>query len=193
MAKMAQATAVTGLQHQNNPAARYTVADLQRLITDFMAVINREQNSIVDPNECTFVDGTTAGKIKILGGTEAIPVAFRVNGELLSKAPADDFWNLAAQTDTPALEYAAFWLLVSDAGAASIQRATANAASAVAAKAVLLADGEPPADKAVFGVFVAGPETDFSADAIVAKAGATMEYGIPADLRYVPTVNGLST
>jgi hypothetical protein len=183
MSTYAAATAIKAAKRLNDPYRDNQGTQQNALVTALLKILNRLQNSLTGLNECTFVDGTTAGKIKILGGAEAIPVEFKIDGETFTKAPTDDFWNLAAQTDTPALEYAAFWLLIDSSGTASIDRASANAASAVLAKAVLLADGEPAADKAVLGCFVAGPSTDFSADAIVAVAGATMEYGFPGDMK----------
>ncbi|HEU4395952.1 MAG TPA: hypothetical protein VFS92_10330 [Planctomycetota bacterium] len=152
------------------------------LLVWLVKVLNRMNNCLVAKGEAVFEDGAAAGKIKITTNAEALPLQFKVNGECYEKAAADPVWDLSGQTDTPALEYAAFWLYLNAAGTGSIERASANAASAVLAKAVLLADGEPEADKAVVGVFVAGPETDFSMDAIVAVMGATIEYGFPEDL-----------
>lgn len=187
MATYAAATTVRATKRLSDPFRDAVGTQHNNLLSNVLAILNRLQNTVTGLNECTFVDATLAGKIKILGGAEAIPVDFKVNGECLTKAPADPVWDLSAQTDTPALEYVSFYLLVNASGTASIQRASANAASAAAAQAVLLADGLPPADKAVFGVFTAGPSTDFSMDAIVAKAGATMKYGFPAAMANVIT------
>lgn len=187
MARYTAAATVKATKRLNDPYRDQVGVNYGYLLSNVLAILNRMQNTIIAKCEAVFEDAAQAGKIKISLNAEALPVQFRVNGEPLEKAATDNFWDLSAQTDTPALEYCAFYLLVNASGAASIQRASANAASAAAARAVLLADGLPPADKAVFGVFVAGPETDFSMDAIVAVSGAVMSYGFPADMINVIT------
>lgn len=187
MARYTAAATVRATKRLNDPYRNAVGTQYGNLLANTLAILNRIQNTIVARCEAVFEDAAQAGKIKLSLNAEALPLQFRVNGAVLEKAATDNFWNLSAQTDTPALEYAAFYLLIDASGAASIQRASANAASAAAARAVLLADGLPPADKAVVGVFVAGPETDFSMDAIVAVSGAEVSYGFPADMINVIT------
>lgn len=180
------------VQHQGIPAARILIQQFTNLCTDVFAILNRAANCLKVLNGATFADATTAGKIKITGGT----VEYDVNGERFSKAATDNLWDFSAEVDTAALKYRAYWLYLDSGGNATFHAVTTtgtDAASAVAAKAALLAAGEPAGDKAVVGVFVAGPSTDMSADAIVAKAGATMEYGFPEDLKYVPTAYALQS
>lgn len=189
MSKMAAAGSILEVKHYKNDAAKALIAEFTKFITDMLAVLNRMQNCLVGLNGATFADATQVGKIKTVGGT----VEFRVNGEHYIKAATDNLWDFTAETDTAALKYRAYWLYLDNAGAATFgtisSPGTGDSTSAVLAKAALLAAGEPAADKAVVGVFVAGPSTDMSADAIVAKSGATMEYGIPEDMRYTPTAS----
>jgi hypothetical protein len=115
-------------------------------------------------------NGTTAGRLRT---TAATP--FKVDGKQKSKASTDDLWNLSAETDTIAAEYRAYWLYVDASGTASFA-AGSNATSAAAALAALPARS---LSKAVFGVFVAGPETDFD-DAGGLSAQGTIHDDVPA-------------
>lgn len=178
----AAGTTIRATKRLNDPYRDNQGTQQNALLVWVIKVLNSLQNCLVAKGEAVFEDGAAAGKIKITTNAEALPLQFKVNGENYEKAAADPVWDLSGQTDTPALQYAAFWLYLNASGTGSFERASANAASAAAAKAVLLADGEPEADKAVVGVFVAGPSTDFSMDAIVAKMGATLEYGRPEDM-----------
>lgn len=180
-AQMAGAGA-THAQHLNASPSLDALIEQYNLLVAFVdKVWKRLTNGLCALNGATFADATAAGKIKIVGGT----VEFKVNGEHQSKGAADPAWDFTAEVDVAAAKYRAYWLYLAADGTPSFAAVTTtgtDAASAVAAKAALAAAGEPAADKAVVGVFVAGPSTDMSADAIVAKAGATMEYGIPEDM-----------
>lgn len=99
-------------------------------------------------------NGTTAGRLRTTVSTVG-----RVAGTDFTKAATDDLWNLSAQTATPAATFRAIWLYLDAAGVASIA-AGSNAPTAALALAALPAI-EPT--KSVFGVFVAGPATNFAA------------------------------
>jgi hypothetical protein len=115
-------------------------------------------------------NGTTAGRLRTTAAT-----AFKCDGKQKSKASTDNLWNLSAETDTIAAEYRAYWLYVDASGTASIA-AGSNAASEAAALAALPARS---LTKAVFGVFIAGPETDFD-DAGGLAAQGTIYDDVPA-------------
>ena len=199
MAKMAAAGSLATAWNYNNAfspeSGGYFHPTIQtqhnNLVADVLAIINRQQNTLLARGGASFADGTTAGKIKTVTGT----IDFCVNGEVYSKAATDDFWDLSAETDTAASKYRAYWLYINASLAASFGTiatpGAGDSATAAAAVAALLAAGEPAADKAVVGVFIAGPSTDMSADAIVAKANAEMHYGFHSGTRYVPTVSTL--
>ena len=115
-------------------------------------------------------NGTTAGKLRTTA-----TAAGRAAGVDVSKASADDLWDLSAETDTIAAQYRAYWLYLNASGTASIV-AGSNAASAALALAAL---PDPSATLAIWGVFVAGPSTDFNAGGGLAAQG-TIYNGIPA-------------
>lgn len=115
-------------------------------------------------------DGTTAGRLR----TNA-SVTGRVAGTDVTKASTDDLWNLAAETDTTASQYRAYWLFVDAAGTATIG-AGSNQASAAAALANL---PDLVETKCVFGAYVADPSCDFD-DAGGLAAQGTVYNGIPA-------------
>jgi hypothetical protein len=103
-------------------------------------------------NSGAIANGGTAGRLRTTA-----TVAFRVAGSLYSKASTDDLWNLSAETDTIADQYRAYYLYLDASGTATIG-AGSNAATLAAAIAAL---PDVAATKAVIGVYVAGPETDF--------------------------------
>jgi hypothetical protein len=112
-------------------------------------------------------NGTTAGRLRTTASATG-----RVAGMEVTKASTDDLWNLSGETATGAAVYRAYWLYLSAAGAASIA-AGSDAASGPAALAAL-----PSIDvaKSVWGVYVAGPSTNF-ANALAAQR--TIYNGIP--------------
>ncbi len=115
-------------------------------------------------------NGGTAGRLR----TQAA-ITTRINGTMATKASTDDLWNLSAETDTIADQYRAYWLYLDASGTASIG-AGANAATSAAAVAAL---PEVADTKAVVGVFIAGPETDFDAEGGLAAQG-TIVNGWPS-------------
>lgn len=112
-------------------------------------------------------NGTTAGRLR----TNA-SVDFRIGAGRYTLASTDNAWNLSGQAATPAATYRAVWLLVDAAGATSIAAGTDQASVAAALRALPELDGT----KAVAGVFVAGPATNF-ANALAAQG--TIHNGIP--------------
>lgn len=99
-------------------------------------------------------DGTTAGKLKTVA-----TAAYTIAGLSYSKSATDDLWDLTAETDTGEDVYRAYWLLLDSTGAASIAAGEDAASAADALRALPALDGT----KSVLGVYVAGPETDFTA------------------------------
>lgn len=114
-------------------------------------------------------DGTTAGKLKT-----ANAVNYTIGNLSYSKAAADDLWDLTAEADTGEDEYRAYWLLLDDAGAASIEAGKGAGSESAALRALPDLAG----DAAVIGVFVAGPECDFD-DAGGLEAQGKVYDGIP--------------
>lgn len=115
----------------------------------------------------TIGNGTTAGRL-----ATTVAVDYTVAGASANRAIADDFWNLSGETATTASQYRAYWLYVNLAGTASFV-AGSNAPSEALALAAL---PTPADDQSIFGTYVAGPSTDFSA-ALVAQG--TVTNGIP--------------
>lgn len=111
--------------------------------------------------------GTTASKVK----TVTNPVAFIVDGQILSKAATDDFWTLTGATFAAGL--ANKWvLLVDSVGAASVAVGTpAATAAAVVLPAI-------PASKAVFGVLTVVNATNpfIPGTTLLSAAGVTDTY-----------------
>lgn len=126
-------------------------------------------------------DATDLGKLKTVATT-----LFNIAGRVYSKAATDNLWNLTGPTDLIAGQYQAHWLFLDSSGTASIGSGTVATSEAAALAALPALDGT----KAVAGVYVAEPSTDY--DAALAAQG-TIYDGIPAgvrllglpDLRYV--------
>lgn len=116
------------------------------------------------------VDGTTDGKLQ--NGATGV---YRIGNVEYSKAATDDLWDLTAETDTEAGEYRAYWLLLDDSGAASIDAGPEAATEADALRLLPDLDGT----KAVIGVYVADPECDFDG-ATGLEGQGTVYDGIPA-------------
>ena len=108
-------------------------------------------------------------------------MSFKVDGQVYTKAATDDLWDLSALTDTIAAQYRAYWLYIGADGTATIE-AGSNATTAVLALAGLPA---PSTTKSVFGVYVAGPSTDFNAGGGLTGQG-TVYHGIPPASAYIP-------
>lgn len=140
-------------------------------IVDLGAIVLRMNNGVVD---CpTLADGTTAGKIKTVA-----PAGFRVAGALYNKGNTDDLWDLSAEIDTDGTHYRAYWLYIDTGGTASFVAGTDALTSEALAIAAL-----PAVDttKGVFGVYVAGPSTDFNGVAGLDSYGTYIN-GWPAAL-----------
>lgn len=112
-------------------------------------------------------NGGSAGRLRTTAEVE-----FHISDRRYTKAAADDLWNLSGEDPTDEAGYRAYWLLVDAAGAGSIA-AGRDAPTEEDALSLL-----PPLDgtKSVLGVFVAGPETDFTA---ALEAQGTVYNGIP--------------
>ena len=104
--------------------------------------------------DAAILDGTTAGKLKT-----TVAVIPQIDGYAnASLAGTDDFWDLSAETDTIAAQYRAYWLYVDGSNVASFVAGSNSDTEVDALRALPVLD----ASKAIIGVFVAGPATDFS-------------------------------
>ena len=101
-------------------------------------------------------NGTTAGKLKTTKD-----ITFALGGSLYFKATTDDLWTLSGLATLSTGQYRATALLLDSSGTASIASG-AVAATAAAALAGLSASGVLDGTKAVIGVFVAGPSTNYA-------------------------------
>lgn len=123
-------------------------------------------------NRCfTFANianGTTNGKLK----TQAA-ASFAVDGAVYTKAATDDLWTLSGIATMSAGQYRAITLYMDAAGTATIDSGTV----AVTAALALAAAPAAVATKSIFGVFVAGPSTNF-ANALTSQG--TLYHGVPA-------------
>lgn len=122
----------------------------------------------------TIANGTTAGKLKTTS-----TVAFKVDSQVYTKANTDDLWTLSAIATMSANQYRAITLYMDASGTASIDTGTVvtNTDATAGKLAALAACPDLPATKAIFGVFVAGPSTNF-ANALSSQG--TIYHGIPA-------------
>jgi hypothetical protein len=134
-------------------------------------------------------NGTTAGRLRTTATT-----AFRIGNKEYSKASTDDLWNLAAETNTIAAQYRAYWLYLDSSGAASIAAGSNAASAALALKAL----PNITVTKSVIGVYVAGPSTDFDAGGGLAAQGTIhngipdgVPTGVPGQLYAKPTITSL--
>lgn len=118
-------------------------------------------------------NGGTAGRLRTTATT-----LFRIAGRVYSKASTDDLWNLTAVTNLGAGQYQAHWLYLDSSGTATIGSGTVATSAAAALAALPALDGT----KAVAGVYVAGPSTDY--DAALAAQG-TIYDGIPEGVRLI--------
>ena len=132
--------------------------NVNAIYTDFAAFLERYEHSAT--TYAGIANGGTAGRLQ-LGATI---MAYRIGGTLYGKSATDNLWNLSGETATTSGQYRAYYLYLNASGTASIE-AGSNAASANAAIAALPAI---PSDKAIIGVYVAGPSTNF-ANALAAQ------------------------
>lgn len=133
--------------------ADYTAgrAEVVKLVTDVAALLARVNCELLA--QADIADATAAGKLK-----NTADACYRVAGQVYLAAAADPMWDLSAEVDTDATHYRAYWLYLDSAGAGSIVAGTDTEGSAALAIAALPAQAS---DKAVAGVYVAGPSTDF--------------------------------
>jgi len=127
-------------------------AEVVKLVADVDAMLARLNAGALSSG--ALADGTTAGCIKTVAD-----VAYRIAGRLYAKAATDDLWNLSAQVDTDATHYRAYWLYLDTSGNPSVAAGADTETSEALAIAALPA---LDAAKAVVGVYVAGPSTDFN-------------------------------
>lgn len=121
-------------------------------LVDSAATLVRAQNGTI--GSAKIADGTTAGFIKSVAAID-----FKIAGQLYSKGATDDLWDLSAKVDTDGTHYRAYWLYLDASGVATV----AAGADALTSEALAIA-ALPALDatKAVIGVYVAGPSTDFN-------------------------------
>ena len=134
---------------------------IESLIYSLQAALNRVLGY------ATIANGTTAGKLKTT--TDA---AFGIGSRVFLKAATDDLWTLSGIATMSSGQYRAVTLYIDSAGTATIDSGTV---STTAALALSLAPVIPPT-KSIFGVFVAGPSTNFGS---ALTSQGTLYHGIP--------------
>lgn len=114
----------------------------------------------------TIGNGSTAGNLRTTTAADYRSLA----GAFDTVASTDDHWDLSGETDTAAGVYQAYWLYHDGTFSTAVTGASLTAAI----------QGLPAPDTslAVFGVYVAGPETDFD-DAGGLAAQGTIISGVP--------------
>lgn len=142
------------------------------LMLTLIAYLNSWANACLD--YATIANGTTNGKLKTTSDA-----SFRIDGKLYKKAATDDLWTLSGEASLSTGQYKAYWLYIDTAGAASIEGGTIGSSATIALQNLPV----PSTSKSVFGVFVAGPSTNF-ANALSSQG--TIHHGIPAGSSYVP-------
>lgn len=130
----------------------------------------------------TIANGTTAGKLKTTS-----TVAFKVDSQIYTKANTDDLWTLSAIATMSTNQYRAITLYIDASGTASIDTGTVvtNTDATAGKLAALALCPAIPSTKSIFGVFVAGPSTNF-ANALSSQG--TIYHGIPAGYGTLSTV-----
>lgn len=98
-------------------------------------------------------NGTTNGRLRSNADVE-----YCIAGTVYRKTSTDDLWNLSAQSSLSSGQYKAFWLYLDSSGTASIGAGTVATSSALAIAALPAVTST----KAVIGVYVAGPSTNFA-------------------------------
>lgn len=164
-------TAQTPLQTQaDNSDVEYVRQSFNRMVALVDAMNSRVLAS------AAVATGTTTSKVK----TVTNPVAFIVDGAVLSKAAADDFWTLTGATFAAGLSNK--WLLLVDAaGAASVAIGTPAATLAAVVLPAI------PTSKAVFGVLNVVNATNpfIPGTTLLGAAGVTATYTQGNDPLYV--------
>lgn len=132
----------------------------------------------------TIANGTTNGKLKTTS-----TVAYKVDSQVYTKAATDDLWTLSAIATMSANQYRAITLYIDASGTASIDTGTVvtNTDATAGKLAALAACPVLPATKSIFGVFVAGPSTNF-ANALSSQG--TIYHGIPTGYGTLSLVPG---
>ena len=105
-------------------------------------------------NSGAIANGTTNGKLKTVAD-----VAYRIGGVLYKKTATDDLWTLSGLATLSTGQYRATLLLLNTSGTASI---ASGSVKTTAADALADAASGLDAAKAVIGVFVAGPSTNYA-------------------------------
>lgn len=141
------------------------------LLNILIAYLNSVANACL--GYATIANGTTNGKLKTTS-----TVSFKVDSQIYTKAATDDLWDLSGETSLSSGQHKAYWLYVGADGTASIEGGTVATTAAGARNALPI----PSTTKSVFGVFVAGPSTNF-ANALSSQG--TIIHGMPADASYV--------
>lgn len=119
-------------------------------------------------------NGTTNGTLKTTTTT-----TYKIGGKVYSKAATDDLWDLTGITDTASGEYVAVALFLDASGTATYGASNVKATSAAALLDLERVLGlAAHAAKAVIGVFVADPSTDFDA-ALTGQTGVALHLGLP--------------
>lgn len=135
----------------------------------------------------TIANGTTNGKLKTTS-----TVSYKVDGQVYTKAGTDDLWTLSAIATMSTNQYRAITLYIAADGTASIDTGTVvtNTDATAGKLAALNACPALPSDKCVFGVFVAGPSTNF-ANALTSQG--TVYHGVPPGYGTIRTESGAIT
>lgn len=141
--------------------------ELDRLV----AIVNA-RNLLGYPN---IANGTSNGRLKTTAAA-----AFRIGGQVYSLGATDPAWDLHSETATAAGTYRAYWLYVDSAGTCTFAAGTDETSAAKA----LASLPDPTLTKCVFGVYVAGPSTNF-ANALAAQG--TIYNGVPDGAGWVPS------
>lgn len=119
-------------------------------------------------------NGTSNGRLKT-----AAAAAYRVGGAVYSLGATDPAWDLHSETATASGAYRAYWLYVDSAGTCTFAAGTDETSAAKA----LASLPDPTLTKCVFGVYVAGPSTNF-ANALAAQG--TIYNGVPDGAGWIP-------
>jgi hypothetical protein len=128
-------------------------------------------------------NGTTAGKLRTNADTEYV-----IAGTFYRKVPTDNLWDLSAEVDTIAAKYRAYVLYLDASGVATFAASDTDGDDADEAIANL---PERSATKAIVGMYVAGPETDFD-DAGGLAAQGTITDGATGSISAVVSAEAIT-
>jgi len=137
---------------RGRPVAPQNVSLDKRIRVQLNYLIRMFENRVM--TAAKVANGASAGKAKT---TDAID--YMIDGQLYEKGAANDFWDLTGETNTTATQFRGYLLFINAAGAASFT-ATANAATAAGAIALLRA--LVVEQKCVVGSYVADASHNFS-------------------------------